>query len=438
LFLEKNNLLARFFTASENPEAFTQLWWAFDAGESLLKSIEMYIINSRLNPSVLESLYSYRLAYGFIPTLLDLTESIDFIEQKSGATTSKRLLWWLFTANQEEMLALPRVSQDWVLLKELYQYGGGSDRDVLMLLDSYRDEAVLEAIEKNLDVILKKKSKSKSLQTSSSFRYLAESQRLKPWLKKKHSKKSLHEEDLSETEEDHDCAVCYESVQGDHYTCEHGSEPVTLCRGCLEQWIKSSVMSGQVPIRCPAAGCKSVLHPSEVAPFGIPVWLLIRWKKTMLLQLSEQNWEKEKLSWRQCPGVDCPNKFIIPYEKYGLFHLKSRAPKKVHKHCQVCGFQGCLDCGFDHKGSKNCMTIDQLSLEYFEKNFADGTMKLCPGCGAVIEKNKGCKHMTCRRCKKEFHWDDLSPWEGSNWYDSRRAVYSDTDKIRERMKQKKK
>ena len=36
--------------------------------------------------------------------------------------------------------------------------------------------------------------------------------------------------------------------------------------------------------------------------------------------------------------------------------------------------------------------------------------KLCPGCGAAIQKTEGCNHMTCSVCKFEFCWLCLIKW----------------------------
>lgn len=36
--------------------------------------------------------------------------------------------------------------------------------------------------------------------------------------------------------------------------------------------------------------------------------------------------------------------------------------------------------------------------------------KPCPNCNVPIEKNTGCLHMTCTRCRHEFYWCCLRPW----------------------------
>src|SRR5258706_15432126 len=34
----------------------------------------------------------------------------------------------------------------------------------------------------------------------------------------------------------------------------------------------------------------------------------------------------------------------------------------------------------------------------------------CPKCGVLIQKNGGCKHMVCGKCKNEFCWLCLGPY----------------------------
>jgi len=51
-------------------------------------------------------------------------------------------------------------------------------------------------------------------------------------------------------------------------------------------------------------------------------------------------------------------------------------------------------------------------------NWICANTKECPKCQATIEKNGGCNHMTCRKCKHEFCWVCLGPWvdHGTSWY----------------------
>ncbi|KAL2265816.1 hypothetical protein VTJ83DRAFT_6916 [Remersonia thermophila] len=46
------------------------------------------------------------------------------------------------------------------------------------------------------------------------------------------------------------------------------------------------------------------------------------------------------------------------------------------------------------------------------------TTKPCPGCKAPIEKNNGCQHMTCSKCKHEFCWDCMADYKMIRQYDN--------------------
>lgn len=47
--------------------------------------------------------------------------------------------------------------------------------------------------------------------------------------------------------------------------------------------------------------------------------------------------------------------------------------------------------------------------------------RACPHCMVVIEKNGGCRHMTCTHCRHQFCWICMRPWET---HDSSRCEWS--------------
>ncbi|KAL4806762.1 hypothetical protein BDV18DRAFT_138163 [Aspergillus unguis] len=55
---------------------------------------------------------------------------------------------------------------------------------------------------------------------------------------------------------------------------------------------------------------------------------------------------------------------------------------------------------------KKRMREVELSMQKVEQ-----TTKRCPGCQWPIEKNDGCDHMTCIKCRREFCWICLGDWQ---------------------------
>lgn len=55
-------------------------------------------------------------------------------------------------------------------------------------------------------------------------------------------------------------------------------------------------------------------------------------------------------------------------------------------------------------------------------NWISANTKECPKCGSTIEKNGGCNHMTCRKCRNEFCWMCMGIWSehGTSWYNCSR------------------
>ena len=49
--------------------------------------------------------------------------------------------------------------------------------------------------------------------------------------------------------------------------------------------------------------------------------------------------------------------------------------------------------------------------EHQSEHWKEKHTKKCPQCGASIQKNDGCDHMTCGNCKYEFCWLCLADYK---------------------------
>ncbi|KAG0208073.1 hypothetical protein BGX28_000893 [Mortierella sp. GBA30] len=87
--------------------------------------------------------------------------------------------------------------------------------------------------------------------------------------------------------------------------------------------------------------------------------------------------------------------------------------------CGQCDHQP-APCGLVKLWQKKCADDSETA------NWISTHTKECGKCQSTIEKNGGCNHMTCRKCRHEFCWVCMGPWleHGSSFYNCNR--YEDT------------
>ena len=98
--------------------------------------------------------------------------------------------------------------------------------------------------------------------------------------------------------------------------------------------------------------------------------------------------------------IENPNKKLCPYPNCDSYlELKNIHEKDVtclnnHNFCFLCLKRphGNLPC--------NENDLDKSVIEYAKNNF----VKKCPKCNIIIEKNKGCNHITCTKCGYQWCW----------------------------------
>lgn len=125
----------------------------------------------------------------------------------------------------------------------------------------------------------------------------------------------------------------------------------------------------------------------------------------------------ENLKW--CPAPGC--EFAVECK------VKARDLKKIvpivqcdcdHSFCFGCAAPDHLPapCDLVKKWTKKCEDDSETA------NWISANTKECPKCYSTIEKNGGCNHMTCRKCKNEFCWMCMGVWSehGTSWYNCNR------------------
>lgn len=209
------------------------------------------------------------------------------------------------------------------------------------------------------------------------------------------------------------CTICFDdenSVPSLELRCGHA-----FCQGCYEHYITQKIVDeGEYKnILCPESGCKVLLDEltiSKVVPEGV---------MTKYRTLQDKAYVADMDTLRWCPAPDCENavECRVPHSSFS-----TTVPTVM---CS-CGGKFCFGCGLDDHQPASCGLVKMWHKKCADDsetaNWISAHTKECGHCHSTIEKNGGCNHMTCRKCKHEFCWVCMGPWSehGSNWYNCNR------------------
>ncbi|UYM18067.1 IBR domain-containing protein [Endozoicomonas euniceicola] len=211
-----------------------------------------------------------------------------------------------------------------------------------------------------------------------------------------------------------ECSICFESAHCIVIPeCQHRA-----CTFCMEHYLDELAGDFSLTSRgilCPGQPCQ-VSIPDDIQKF---FWGISGYKRMRHQQL-KQAYQGSDMTlycpWRYCDATFDPKE------------LSSSAVK-----CQQCYGRFCVECGarpyhdnLTCEQNKQAETTEEgadISMAIFlEKN--KDTHKLCPGCGSVICKNKGCKVMKCTSCNTEFCWHCLTVGENIHSHQCNSALDS--------------
>ncbi|CAL1593369.1 unnamed protein product [Knipowitschia caucasica] len=234
------------------------------------------------------------------------------------------------------------------------------------------------------------------------------------------------------------CGVCFESWLGSKCQQVAGCGHI-FCRSCLAEFCKVQIESGNVrEVTCVQAECKSTLTPAQVRTL-VGEELFSRYDR-LLLQYTLDSMPDVVY----CPRPSCAS---------AVLSSGSMAQ------CSACSLAFCLLCQRTYHGTGACPTAVQrprptvvqdgdlaeipdtlegrraLWEDYssaskprrnlLEERYGRETMvgflssclsldwidvnsKNCPHCFIRIQKDGGCNHMTCSRCRRHFCWKCLT------------------------------
>lgn len=197
------------------------------------------------------------------------------------------------------------------------------------------------------------------------------------------------------------CFVCCDEVKNEDFIslgCNH-----YFCRGCWVRFLTTKIVEeGEVfNLRCMSPDCNIVISPScleSIAQSNQEV-------RTKYRTFLGNKLVSENSKYTRCPSSDC--ECIVEL-------MPSFQGSNIS--CFDCDSSFCLKCQQASHSPASCEDVkkwdklaqdDSLTASWLTANTKD-----CPKCQGIIEKNGGCNHMTCRKCRHEFCWICLGPWRG--------------------------
>lgn len=194
---------------------------------------------------------------------------------------------------------------------------------------------------------------------------------------------------LPEDAIERECIVCYSSYSSDHFPiiskqCQHAA---TICNGCTSEYLNTQIAyNGE--LSCPHLECSSEIDISTLRSL-LEVSVFNRYCETRSVPIIEQ-----LPNFFYCPTRGCGNVMIIDDSNRTSILI-----------CTKCKVNSCIR----HKVSHPGQTCDQYerNKQYNHEEeqsalFIKSCTKACPRCKVHIEKNGGCAHMMCAKCKYEF------------------------------------
>lgn len=194
------------------------------------------------------------------------------------------------------------------------------------------------------------------------------------------------------------CQICTET-KTDTLAMPCGHE---FCRECWSDFCEYKISEGPscVHTSCPQAKCRETVTEEEIR--AAQPALLPKFVDYQLRSFVESN----PLA-RWCPGPGCNRVAFIMGSSMGC-------AEQVVAQCDDCGTGFCMRCGHEPHAPSTCKELttwqEKCRNESETANWILANTKACPKCSSRIEKNQGCNHMSCQRCKHEFCWICLRPW----------------------------
>ncbi|CAG8503311.1 10179_t:CDS:2, partial [Scutellospora calospora] len=209
------------------------------------------------------------------------------------------------------------------------------------------------------------------------------------------------------------CEICCdddEDLETLALSCGH-----RYCRTCYEHYLTQKIKEEGESRRilCMASEC-NVIVDEKTVELAVDRDIHERYRTLLNRTYVDDN---EYLRWCPAPSCEYAVECHVPQTS-----LTSIVPTVECK----CSHRFCFGCSLPDHQPSICMLVKKWVKKCEDDsetaNWISAHTKECGKCHSTIEKNGGCNHMTCRKCKYEFCWVCMGPWSehGTSWYNCNR------------------
>ncbi|KAI0948939.1 hypothetical protein AcW1_008674 [Taiwanofungus camphoratus] len=214
------------------------------------------------------------------------------------------------------------------------------------------------------------------------------------------------------------CPICFDESQTKTLAllCNH-----KFCKSCWNAYVTSKVRTeAESWITCMAEDCSIVAPDSFIrSALGVDKDTWDRFQELLV-----RHFVSNTRNLKYCPYPSCSYTVAVPsgVSKASLVTtvpIVTCGASSSHKFCFGCHIDS------DHRPvicAVAKMWLQKCRDDSETANWIKSNTKECSKCQSTIEKNGGCNHMTCKKCKYEFCWVCMGPWSehGTAWYNCNR------------------
>ncbi|KAI8833250.1 hypothetical protein BJ741DRAFT_566321 [Chytriomyces cf. hyalinus JEL632] len=197
-----------------------------------------------------------------------------------------------------------------------------------------------------------------------------------------------------------ECSICYSDIiDSFNLACAH-----SFCRDCYHAYCTLKIRElGQSSISCLQSGC-SVLLSESLIKSVTDSGTFSRYENLLSLAYVDRI---PTIKW--CPAPDCENAV-----ECNTVNTTKKLDFLVPAVSCECGTRFCFGCAQPDHRPIPCGLVQlwhkKCSDDSETINWLCINTKPCPKCDTAIEKNGGCNHMTCTKCRHEFCWACPGIW----------------------------